>query len=66
MQWQKLHGQLIRALKGDGNKKGEVTSVSFNDVYSLVGFQVQPVLRSPGSAGLSAWNRYSVQTNQSL
>lgn len=27
---------------------------------------VQPVLRSPGSTGLSAWNRHGVQTNQSL
>ncbi|XP_066833335.1 fatty acid hydroxylase domain-containing protein 2 isoform X3 [Anser cygnoides] len=27
---------------------------------------VQPVLRSPGSTGLSAWDRHGVQTNQSL
>lgn len=57
---------LIRALKGDGNREGEVTSVTSSDVCSPFDFQVQPVLWSPGSVGLSAWNRWCVQTKQSL
>jgi len=34
--------------------------------YSPFGFQVQPVLRSAGSAGLPARDGCSLQTNQSL
>lgn len=54
-QWQS-HGRLIRALKGHRNRKGEVTSAASSGEHSVFGFQVQPVLRSPGSAGLSPWN----------
>lgn len=33
--WQKSHGRFLRALKGDGNRKGEITSVTSSDVYSV-------------------------------